>query len=80
MEIIVTSKESLQEILEQTIKKVDSENRKKENSKLMTVNQVAIRLGKAHATIKKLIAQGYIQTTKSGLISEDAINEYLGNQ
>ena len=44
---------------------------------LYTINEVRKRLGKAHATIKKLIAKGLIKTTKDGLISEAAINEYL---
>lgn len=48
-----------------------------EGEKLFTVNQVRKRLGKAHATIKKLIRLGYIKTTKDGLISEAALNEYL---
>lgn len=45
--------------------------------RLYTINEVRKRLGKAHNTIKKLIATGYIHTTANGLISEAAINEYL---
>lgn len=45
--------------------------------RLYTINEVRKRLGKAHNTIKKLIAAGYIKTAKNGLISEAAINEYL---
>lgn len=45
--------------------------------KLYTINEVRKRLGKAHATIKKLVAKGLIKTTIDGLITEAAINEYL---
>lgn len=56
----------------------DNTNKKAiENDRLYTINEVRKRLGKAHATIKKLVANGLIKTTKDGLISEAAINEYL---
>ncbi len=51
--------------------------KKKEFEKLYSINEVRLRLGKAHNTIKKLVKAGYIKTTKDGLISEAAINEYL---
>ena len=46
---------------------------------LYTVNKVAKRLNKSHRTIKKYIERGIIKTTKSGLITESAINDYLQN-
>jgi hypothetical protein len=49
----------------------------KQSDKLYTINEVRIRLGKAHATIKRAINAGYIKTTKDGLISEAALNDYL---
>lgn len=61
---------------------IEHENAKREkvkNEKLYTVNQVAKRFRKAHATIKKLVISGQIKTTSNGLITEDAINEYLRN-
>lgn len=45
--------------------------------KLYNVNQIAKRIGKAHATVKKLINKGLIKTTIDGLISEASINDYL---
>jgi len=45
--------------------------------RLYTVNEVRKRLGKAHATIKKLISKGMLKTTIDGLITEASINEYL---
>ena len=47
------------------------------NDKLYTINEVRKRLGKAHATIKKLVDKGFIRATKDGQISEAALNEYL---
>ncbi len=46
--------------------------------KLFTINQVAKRLGRSHATISKLVKNGLIHSTKDGLIPESAINDYLG--
>ncbi len=45
--------------------------------RLYTVNEVRKRLGKAHATIKKLVAKGMLKTTVDGLITEASINQYL---
>ncbi len=42
-----------------------------------SINQVAKRLRMAHATVKKLVANGTIRSTLNGRITEDAINEYL---
>ena len=68
----------LKSVLKAVIVEANNEQQKqREGEKLFTVNQVRIRLGKAHATIKKAIRIGYIKTTKDGLISEAAINEYL---
>lgn len=59
-------------------KEVENEKAKKASEeKLYTVNEVRKRLGKAHITVKKLVKSGLIKTTKDGLISEAAINEYL---
>jgi len=46
---------------------------------LYTINEVRKRFGKAHSTVKKLISKGLIKTTKDGLISEAAIQDYLQN-
>jgi excisionase family DNA binding protein len=48
-----------------------------DNEKLYTINQVAKRLGKAHQTITRLVKDGFIEATASGLISERAIKHYL---
>ena len=45
--------------------------------KLFTINQVSKKLGKSFRTVKKWVNSGILQTTKSGLISEAALTEYL---
>ena len=47
------------------------------NDKLYSINEVRKRLGKAHATIKKLVDKGFIRVTKDGQINEASLNEYL---
>jgi len=68
----------LEQIVKKSMNEYENEKRSKEGDRTYSVNQVARRLGKAHATVKKLIEQGHLPTTKSGLITERAINEYLG--
>jgi hypothetical protein len=50
------------------------------STKLYSVNGIAKLTGKSHRTIKKLVGQGVIKSTKNGLITEDAINDYLLNK
>jgi len=50
-----------------------------QREKLFTINKVAKRLGRAHATITRLVGEGLLKTTPDGLISENSINEYLKN-
>lgn len=57
----------------------EAAKRKNEVEKLYTVNTVAKRLGMAHRTVKSMVLQGAIKTTKTGLISELAVQEYLNN-
>lgn len=55
----------------------DQEKVNKDEMRLFTINQVAKRLKKSHATISKLVKDGLIKTTKSGLITETELNNYL---
>ena len=48
-----------------------------ENAKIYYVNQVAKMLGMSHRTVKKKCRGGYIKTTKDGMITRKALNEYL---
>ena len=81
--IIVIPEEKLESTIKNVVRAslVEHDKEKAANSAdvLYTVNQVAKRLKRAHATVKKYVAQGLIKTTKSGLISERALNEYLEN-
>ena len=52
-------------------------DRLRDKDKLYSINEIAKRLGCHHSTIKKKVLSGLIKTTKDGLISETAINEYL---
>ncbi|MBL7105682.1 MAG: hypothetical protein ISS18_15255 [Bacteroidales bacterium] len=75
--IIVTEKENLKEILKAAIIEAEKEIKASKPDKLYTINQVAKRLSRAHETINKLVKNGVISTTKDGLITESAINDYL---
>jgi len=77
-DIIITTRQELAQTIKSVLVEFDKEKASKLPEKIYTINQIAKKLGKAHATIKKLVASGYIKTTKDGLIPESAINEYLG--
>ena len=57
----------------------EENNNRSDSDKVYSINQVAKRFGKAHRTIKRMVKCGTIKATKSGLISESAINNYLNN-
>lgn len=78
--VIVTTDEAIKAIIKSALVEHDLERRKDMPVKLFTVNQVAKRLGMAHSTISKLVKGRKIKATKSGRISETAINEYLKNK
>lgn len=78
-EIILTTKEELIKELKKVLLEVEEEKLARKPPKVYSVNHVAKTLGLAHATVKKLVSQGIIRTTKSGLISEIEINNYLKN-
>jgi len=79
-EIILTTKEELSKTMKSVLIEFDKEKSFHSPPKLYTINQVCKMLGKAHATIKKLVVGGIIKSTKDGLITETAINEYLKNE
>ena len=76
--IIVTQKKDIKEIIKTAISEIEKEKEALRPDKLYTINQVAKRLGRAHDTINKLVKNGVIRSTKDGLITESAINDYLG--
>jgi len=76
-EIILTTKEELKQELRSVLLEFEKEKLAKEPPKVYSINQVAKKLGLAHATVKKLVLNQVIKTTKSGLITEREINNYL---
>ena len=60
-----------------SILEIEREKNSISGDRLYSINQVAKRLGKSHATISKLVKLNIIHTTKNGYISESAIEEYL---
>jgi len=77
-DIILTTKQELEQSIKSVLVEYDKEKASKLPEKVYTINQIAKMLGKAHATIKKLVKNEFIKSTKDGLITESAINEYLG--
>lgn len=75
--LLITEPSELKSLIKSALQEYDLEKGKDKGETLWTINQIAKRLGKAHATIKKLVLNGIIKTTKDGLISEAALNEYL---
>lgn len=77
-QLVIYELADLKNALKAAMIELNEENSKvKQSDRLYTINEVRKRLGKAHSTIKKLILSGYIKTTKNGLISEAALNDYL---
>ncbi|MEI6060506.1 MAG: hypothetical protein WCR72_07335 [Bacteroidota bacterium] len=75
--LLITEPAELKSLIKSALQEYDLEKNRDKGETLWTINQVAKRLGKAHATIKKLVLTGIIKTTIDGLITEAAINEYL---
>jgi len=71
--------EKIESAVHRQFERWEKENNKSHSERCFTINSIAKRLGKNHSTIKKLCERGIIKTTKSGLITEQAINEYLSN-
>ena len=78
--IIITTESELRQIIKDVLAEIQNDYLQKiENEKTYTINGVAKRLKMAHNTIKKYVANGLIQTTKSGRISEGELQSYLKN-
>jgi len=81
-QIFITDISDLKAALKDVLIELNQESEKakakaESADKLYTRNQVRKRLGKAFATVDKLISKGLLKTTKDGLISEASLNEYL---
>ncbi len=69
----------LKTLIKTALTEHQEEQKKLLGEKLYTINQVRILLGRGHQTIKNLCENGKIRTTKSGLIPESALLEYLNS-
>jgi hypothetical protein len=76
-EIILTTEERLTSLFKNVLKEHEQEKMKLRPSKLYTINQVAKMTHMSHATIKKKVMEGVIKSTPDGLITEQALNDYL---
>lgn len=80
-EMIFLPADQAEEVLKKAVitglEAFEAKRKRLEDVRLLTINEVARRLHKSHSTIKKLCLSGTIKTTKSGLIEESSIEEYL---
>ncbi|HQH15040.1 MAG TPA: hypothetical protein PLH40_07515 [Bacteroidales bacterium] len=79
-EIIITTKTELTETIRKIMDERDATIKENENPKSLTINQVAMRLGRAHATIKKMVTRGYFTLTKDGRIREKELDRFLAGK
>jgi hypothetical protein len=75
--IVVIPLDDLECLIYKALQRFDREKTKNQPEKLLTINQVAKRLGKSHSTIKRFVGAGLIKSNKAGLISEQSINDFL---
>lgn len=77
MNIIITTKEDLSEVIRTALKDFEKEKESKQDIRLYSINQVAKMLHLAHKTIKNAAEKGLIHTTVDGRIPAYAVEEYL---
>jgi len=76
-EMIFLPKEEVKLEIRNAIREEFEKNKQLTSPKLYTINAVAKRLHMSHATIKKLVLNKTIKTTRSGRIEETEIERYL---
>ena len=76
-EIVLVTKGDLRKEIRSVLIEHENEIKARISPKLYSKNQVAKKLGLAHATVSKYVKSGVIKSTKSGLITEEAINDFL---
>jgi len=74
-EEVITDK--IEKAVQRQFERWENEEKQRRGEKCYTINAIAKRLGKNHSTIKRMVKSGLIKSTKSGLITEQYINEYL---
>lgn len=82
--VVVAETDQLAEIIKKSVRVAlqehDIEKKNGENMRLFTVNQVARKLGKAHATISRMLRDGVLRATQDGLIPEVELQRYLAGK
>lgn len=78
--LIVMTADELTEVVKESVKTAIKSvlNEKEEGVKLYTINEVAKLLKKAHLTVKRLVSEGKLKTTKDGRITQLELNRFLG--
>jgi len=76
-QLVLVQGADLKKMIKEVFKEVETEKKQSQPGKIYTINQVAKKIGKSHYTVKKLVQGGLIATTKNGLITESALNDYL---
>jgi len=79
--VTVFSEEELENLIMRCLYRYEKEKTSTAlNEKSYTINQVAKRLGRSHATIKRLVEDGIFKTTSDQRrIMATSINDYLMN-
>lgn len=79
--VTVFSEEELENLIMRCLYRYEKEKTSTAlNEKSYTINQVAKRLGRSHATIKRLVEDGILKTTSDQRrIMATSINDYLMN-
>jgi len=75
--VIFTTEEELKNVFRDVLIEHENKKIKGQPPKLYTINKVAKMTHMSHATIKKKVMEGVIKSTTDGLITEQALNEYL---
>ena len=76
-EIIITTKSDIAAVIIDVLDKRDAAQKAKENLNSLTINQVAKRLGRANATVKKMVINGVLASTLDGRIPETELERFL---
>lgn len=80
MTLLITTEEELYSVIYKVLVDFEKDKLKNQPEKLYSINRVAKMLGKAHATIKKMVENGTIRSTKDSLIPQSSIDAYLSRK
>ncbi len=81
---VISETDQLIDTIKKTVKialiEHEQEKRIGENLKCLTINQVAKRIGRSHATVGKMIRNGVLPTTKDGFVPEIELQKYINGK